>query len=113
MASLIQSDLFLNSEFSEVDDLWFRSIETEIDNELENELEYDDLNNCESDDDEPKIVDLLADGKDVDITDENIKLLNIIENERPSVERLYKSTSCNCGPGKKCFMMIPLDEFLM
>ncbi|CAG8822024.1 21109_t:CDS:1, partial [Cetraspora pellucida] len=57
--------------------------------------------------------DLLADGKDIDITDENIKLLNIIENERPSVERLYKSTSCNCGPDKKCFMMIPLDEFLM
>ncbi|CAG8805468.1 10181_t:CDS:2, partial [Racocetra persica] len=62
----------------------FRSIETEIDNELENELEYDDLNNYESDDDEPKIVDLLANGKDVDITDKNIKLLNIIENECPN-----------------------------
>ncbi|CAG8729732.1 35013_t:CDS:2, partial [Racocetra persica] len=57
--------------------------------------------------------DLLADNKDGDISDENIKLLNIIENERPSVERLYKSTLCNCGPGKKCFMMILLDEFLM
>ncbi|CAG8551832.1 16082_t:CDS:2 [Gigaspora rosea] len=72
--------------------------------------EFSEINNI---DDEPEIVDLLANDQVIDTTDNNVEFQKIIENECPSVEKLYESTSYNCGPGKKLFIMIPLNEFLI